>query len=98
MADERIKPRTMAIPHQPAPEAMARARRARAGDAYDCVVCGLPTPKPRYYCHVIGGGGVALHPDDERLYVPDGGDLSHLPVGVDCLRRNPDLRPYAVKA
>jgi hypothetical protein len=92
------EPRTINIPERRASESLIKARRSRFGSAYECIVCGLPAPAPKFYCHVIEGGGVALHPDDEALYVPDGGDMCNLPVGADCLRRNPQLKPYATKA
>ncbi len=92
------QPRTIAIPEARAPEKLIQARSRRHGSAYGCIVCGLPTPSPRFYCHVIEGGGVALHPDDEHLYVPDGGDMCHLPLGSECLRKHPQLKPFAIKA
>lgn len=95
---EAREPRTMRIPRQRAPENIIRARERRSGDASPCIVCGLPVTKPVYYCHVVAGGSRALHAEDEALYVSDGGDMSHLPVGTDCLRRNPELKPFATKA
>lgn len=90
--------RTIAIPDARAPENLIQARQRRYGSAYGCVVCGLPMPEPKFYCHVIEGGGVALHPEDEALYVPDGGDMCHLPLGTECLRKHPQLRPFSIKA
>lgn len=86
--------RTIIIPQNPAPEKM---KRARGADAYPCVICGIPVTKPRFYCHEIEGGGVALHPADEAKYQPDGGDLGCQPVGSDCLRRFPEMKPYSVR-
>ncbi len=93
-----VKPRTIRIPESRAPENLIRARERKFGDAYCCIVCGLPAPAPKFYCHVVEGGGVALHPDDEALYVPDGGDMCHLPLGPECLKRHPELKPYAIRA
>ena len=90
--------RTIRIPEARAPQRLIVARSARSGDAYPCVVCGIPVTRPRFVCHVIEGGGVALHPEDEALYVPDGGDMCCQPVGTDCLRRHPELKPYASRA
>lgn len=87
--------RTITIPKNPAPEEMKRARNTEA--SYPCVICGLPVSKPRFYCHMIGGGGVALHPADEAEYQPDGGDMGSYPVGSDCLRRFPEMKPFTVR-
>lgn len=88
--------RTITIPRKPAP---AKGRRGTIGDgdAYPCVICGIPVAKPRFTCHVIDGGGTALHRDDEDAYEPDGGDLGHYPVGTDCLRQNPQMKEYVHK-
>lgn len=92
------KPRTINIPSVELPSSLVEGSRRRHGDAYTCVICGLAMPKPKFMCHVIEGGGVALHVDDERLYVSDGGDMNFLPVGADCLKRHPEMKPYAVEA
>lgn len=86
--------RTMPIPQNRAPDKLIRAREQRAGDAYPCIVCGLPVPYPRFMVHVIKGGGVALHAADENAYQPDGGDLGLYPIGPECRKRYPELRPY----
>lgn len=36
--------------------------------------------------HLISGGHIVLHPEDEPLYVPDGGDVGCHPIGPDCAR------------
>lgn len=93
--------RTIDIPKKPAPE---RMKRARPGDenSYPCVICGLSVSKPRFHCHMIGGGGVALHPDDESEFAADSseqaGDMGFYPVGSDCLRRFPEMKPFVIKA
>lgn len=94
MSDELRK---IDIPKRDLPKKFVEARRRRSGSAYGCVVCDLPIPAPKFMCHVVDGGGVALHVGDEDRYVPDGGDLAFLPLGTDCLRRHPELKPYAHK-
>jgi hypothetical protein len=91
------EPRTIAIPHVEVPKSLIDARSRKHGDRYMCVICRLAMPSPKFMCHVIDGGGVALHPEDESIYVPDGGDLLFHPVGSDCLRKHPAMKPYAVK-
>jgi len=90
--------RVLRIPQERASEKLIRAREARNGDGYPCVVCGLPMPAPKFLCHVIDGGGYAVHPDDDALYAPDGGDMGCQPVGTECLRKNPELKPYVFRA
>lgn len=91
-------PRTIGIPSVELSRSLVEASRRRHGDAYTCVICGLAMPKPKFMCHVIEGGGVALHVEDEALYVSDGGDMNFLPIGSDCLKRHPEMKPYSVKA
>jgi len=86
--------RTIEIPRKPV---RAARRRGDSADAYPCIVCGIAVPKPKYTCHVINGGGTALHRDDEDAYTPDGGDLGHYPIGSDCLRQNPQMKQYVHK-
>ena len=90
--------RTLRIPESRAPENLIRARERKHGDAFACIICGLPAPAPKFYCHVIDGGGTALHAEDEALYVPDGGDMLFLPVGPECLKKHPEMKPFVVKA
>lgn len=85
--------RTIEIPRSPAPD----KRRRAGGDAYPCVVCGIAVTKPKFTCHLIDGGGTALHRDDEDRYEPDGGDVGHYPIGTDCLRRHPEMKDYVHK-
>jgi hypothetical protein len=40
----------------------------------------------RKWVHLIDGGASILHPDDEKLYTPDGGDLGLYPIGMECAR------------
>ena len=56
-------------------------------DTY-CCVCqrDLKPNQPRRWVHCIGGGMTVLHPEDEALYVPDGGDMGCFPLGMDCAK------------
>lgn len=38
------------------------------------------------WVHVIGGGGMVLHPDSESEYVSDAADLYMHPVGPECAK------------
>lgn len=37
--------------------------------------------------HIVDGGHMVLHPEDEALYVSDGGDMYFFPIGPDCARQ-----------
>lgn len=54
-----------------------------------CCVCqkDLKPGQPRRAVHLVEGGAFALHPEDEAIYVPDGGDMGAFPIGSDCARR-----------
>lgn len=93
--------RTIVIAQIDIPQKLKDAQWSRKnvdGDTYPCACCGLPVPKPKFYVHMIHGGGVALHPDDEDIYIEDGGDMGLQPVGTDCLKRHPELKPFTQKA
>lgn len=59
----------------------------RAGDDPHCIVCGRKLKTIAGTIHLIEGGFVALHPDDEGKYVSDGGDMYNFPVGPECARK-----------
>ena len=53
-----------------------------------CVVCHRDIKgSPRFWVHCIDGELRALHPEDEHLYEPNGGDLGFHPLGPGCARR-----------
>jgi len=56
--------------------------------------------KARYLVNLHGGGTV-LVTDEEQVEWNDAGrsaeDLSGYPLGSDCLRNYPELKPYAYK-
>lgn len=69
--------------------------------ANPCAICGKPVKTSRYWVHIVDGGGVVLHPDDEDKYSAAGepsADCGCWPVGPDCLRKNPDLKPFVTDA
>jgi hypothetical protein len=91
--------RTIAIPERRAPASLRE--RGQTGSSYPCVVCGVHVRSPKWELHMISGGGVALHPADEALFAADeaasGGDMGFYPIGADCLRQHPELRPFVLK-
>lgn len=58
-------------------------------DKPQCLFCRrVLNPKRAYFqVHLIDGGSSLLHPQDEELYTPDGGDMAFFEVGADCMKR-----------
>lgn len=75
------------------PESDYRDPNGGQGRYYPCVICNRDVKHPRYTLHVVDAGFHAVHPDDEP-YDDGGSDLGYLPIGTECLRRFPQLKPY----
>jgi len=57
-----------------------------------CAVCqkDIKLGRPYRMVHIVDGGAVILHPEDEAIYAANGdqaGDLLHHPIGPECARR-----------
>jgi len=63
--------------------------RPRPKTAFWCARCqkAIKPGSPYRLVHIIAGGPLVLHPEDEALYRPDDGDMGLHPVGMDCARR-----------
>jgi hypothetical protein len=61
-----------------------------------CVVCGrgIATSRQRFMVHVVDGGLSLALPEDETTDPRD--DLGLYPIGPDCRRKHPELKPYIV--
>lgn len=80
------------------PDRAKNAARVK-GEREPCYVCGraVSTEKNDFYWIEVGGGGHdALLP--QEVDAGDPGYLGCHPVGADCLKKQPALRPYARKA
>jgi hypothetical protein len=65
----------------------------RRDEFWPCIVCGLPIDGQKAkWIHVIDGGCRAAEDGDE---IDPGGDMYWHPIGPDCLRRQPQLKPVA---
>lgn len=67
---------------------------------YPCVICGREVksgPRTRLVRLHYGGQMVVL-PDEFEQAERDcpGGDLGAYPIGPDCLKKHPDMKPYVV--
>ncbi len=63
------------------------------GPGDPCAVCGKATPNPAGWLWTRYGGEVT-DPERARLNEPDSW---WMPIGRECLRAHPELRPYLVK-
>lgn len=67
------------------------------GNLTPCLICGkgIKNLDKAAWVHVVAGGGMILRPD---LEWEDGlSDLGAQPIGADCLRQHPELKPYVIK-
>lgn len=64
-----------------------------------CVICGRPVKDGRAtaWVHVHQGGSSVVTEEEAKTLDP-ASDLGCWPVGSDCLRRHPELNPYAVRS
>lgn len=63
-----------------------------------CIVCGraIKSETPAMV-RVYWGSHIVTAEEAEQLHISeggDGGDLYYYPIGPDCLRRHPGIRPY----
>ncbi len=65
------------------------ARRKGALPDLYCARCqkDLKPGQPHRWVHLIEGGHIVLHPEDEAEYVADAGDCGLHPVGMDCAKK-----------
>lgn len=62
-----------------------------------CVVCGKDVKVGKYWLIEVGGGGTAALPGSpESLDEDDAGFMGEQPIGPDCLKNHPELKPYVV--
>src|SRR5690242_14568660 len=86
---------TIAIPYKD--DFTDQMERTRAHGDYPCIVCGRKVRDPRYMVHVHGGGlTIATEQEAEELNKDEEGaaDMGMYPIGADCLRKHPELKPY----
>lgn len=52
-----------------------------------CAVCGRKLLGDFTTVHIVAGGDLILHPDDEATYVSDPGDMGAWDIGPECARK-----------
>ena len=75
-----------------------KGRGRWSADSTPCYICAKPIREDRikYMLHIHCGGGVAVT-EAEAATLDEAGDLGCHPIGADCLRRHPELKPYVFK-
>lgn len=71
-------------------------RSQKNGRYQPCVVCGRICTNPRFMVHVHGGFSVLVR-EDEVSGLQEGADMGMYPIGSNCLRQHPELKPYVQK-
>lgn len=66
-------------------------------DEMPCVVCGNPMKEvSAMYVHVHDGGRLIVS-EEEAQKMGGAGDMLFSPIGSSCIRRHPEIKPYARK-
>jgi hypothetical protein len=65
-------------------------------DETPCIVCGKGCKNPQWMVH-LSDGGMYIVTEQEAQEMNDNLEMGWWPVGTDCYRNNPEIRPYAVK-
>jgi len=68
--------------------------RKGSGTAMPCVICGVPSPNPRYSVHLHGGGSVLITESEveEATAKYPGGNMDFYPIGPSCVKKYPELK------
>lgn len=72
----------------------------KSGVFCPCVVCGKAVTSANPWMLRLFWGTTAVTESEARQIIAEqgeGGDLGMYPIGAECLRRNPALRPYAIR-
>jgi len=81
------------IPYHP----QRRANLERGDDhAGRCAICGKGVRNVRWMVHIINGG-LDIKTDEKPREIDEAGNLYHFPIGSDCLKRHPQIRPWAIR-
>lgn len=86
----------MRIPHDPRFDKNFRGE-IKGTDVGPCVICGSPVKAPgKYFVHMMEGGWSICTPDEDAN-VDEPSDLGLQPIGSQCVRAHPELKPYIRK-
>lgn len=74
------------------------AKNTKTGEP--CAVCGKRIAEPKHYVRLFWGTTAVTEAEAQEIIAREGegGDLLYYPVGSDCLKRQPELKPYVEDA
>lgn len=74
-------------------------RYGHPGGKTPCYICAKPiaNERIRHMIHVHCGGGMAVT-EEEAAKLDPAGDLGGQPIGPECLKKHPELKPYVHNA
>jgi hypothetical protein len=79
------------------PNADHREQEQRIKDFHDtpCVICGRGVKEPwKHTVHVYLG--FTLITSEEAENIDPSGDLGAWPIGANCLKKHPEIKPYLI--
>lgn len=65
-------------------------------DSAPCACCGKPVRNPVYWIATYQGYYAVT--EAELIALDPSGDSGGFPIGADCLKKHPELKPYVVKS
>ena len=75
-----------------------RDRGRHPANATPCIVCGRPvkiTPRTAWVHVHMGGSHIVT--EEEAKGLDEAAGLGGWPVGADCLRTHPEVKPYVIR-
>jgi hypothetical protein len=65
-----------------------------------CIICGKPVDmsKNPTMVNVVQGSELATEEEAEAIMTTGHGDCGGYPIGANCLKKRPELKPYALKS
>jgi hypothetical protein len=82
------------IPHHPD----YRKNQDKAGDLLPCVICGRGIKSENPKMVHVHNGGTSIVTEEEAKTLDPAADMYFFPIGPCCLRKHPEIKPYAHKA
>jgi len=73
-----------------------QADRCKGDEEVPCIICGRPVRNWKLSIHVHNGGADAVT-EAEAATLDEAADLGCWPIGANCLRQHPELKPYVQK-
>ncbi len=81
------------IPFDPKRAENEARTHANSDGCQPCIVCGRKVRNPQHMVHVHNGG-VTIVTETEAEQMDASADVGLYPIGSDCLRAHPEIKPY----